>query len=249
MNEHTLQENRALIAFWDKFYTLSEEERGAILSGALESCEQLAPSEKLLSAAYELGSRKNVLDFGCGNGWAAIAAAKSGCPSVTAADAAQNAVETARLCSEMLGVDDRVRPICVEDGWLKSVPDDKYDGFICCNVLDIVPPETAEEILYEAARIVTDEADVVIGVNKWLSPEAAAEKGIELTEEGKVIMDGVLRLVSKTDEEWEELLSRFFTVEGMEYYAWPDEAEEKRRLFRLRKKPDGLNGRIGGEQL
>lgn len=249
MKEQITNENKTLIDFWDRFYTLSEEDKKEISSGALESFEQLAPSEKLLAAACELGSRNKVLDLGCGNGWAAIAAAKSGCPSVTAADPAPNAADTAGLFARVLGVDEQVTAVCCPDGWLKDVPDEAYDGFICCCVLDVVPPETAEEILREAARILAPDAAVVIGLNARLDPEAAAEKGVELTEDGRVIQEGVLRLVSKTDEEWEGILSRYFTVEGKEYFGWPGETEEKRRIFRLRKKPNGSNDGTRKERL
>ena len=47
-------------------------------------------------------------------------------------------------------------------------------------------------------------------------------------------MDGVLRLVSRTDEEWARLFSPLFEVESLEHFAWPGEKEERRRLFRLR---------------
>lgn len=235
MNEQASNENRDLIEFWDRFFEVSQEEKEELMNSGLESLEALAPSEKLLSAAYGLGTRKNVLDFGCGNGWAAIAAAKSGCPSVTAADAAKNAFEAAGLCAKLLGADERVHPVLADNGWLKSVPDNTYDGLFCSNVLDVVPPETAEEILREAARIVTDDAEIIIGLNKWMSDEAAAEKDLALTGDKKLFIDGVLRLVSRTDEEWKEILSRSFSVEGLEYFAWHGEPEEKRRLFLLRK--------------
>ena len=236
MNAQTLHENRDLIGFWDRFFKLSGEDREAISNGALESWEELAPCEKLLSAVRGLGGCKKVLDFGCGNGWAAIAAAKSGCPSVTAADAAPNAVEAAGFLARYLGVDGQVETVCCREGWLSEAPSGEYDGLICCCVLDTVPAETALEMLSEAARIVTDGAEILIALNAHITPEAAAEKGLELTDEGKVFADGVLRLVSRTDEEWETMLSRFFTVVGKEHYAWPGETEEKRRLFRLRKK-------------
>ena len=116
------------------------------------------------------------------------------------------------------------------------MPADSFDGFFCSNVLDTVPLETAEEIIKEAARVVTEDAEILVGLNHWLSPEAAAEKGMALTDGCKVYMDGVLRLVSRTDAEWEAILAPYFEVESLTYFAWQGEEEEKRRLFRLRKK-------------
>ena len=75
---------------------------------------------------------------------------------------------------------------------------------------------------------------MAVGLNYYLSPEAAADKGLSLTD-GRLYVDGVLRMVSRTDEEWAEGFAPFFTVESLEHFAWPGEAEERRRLFRLRK--------------
>ena len=51
-------------------------------------------------------------------------------------------------------------------------------------------------------------------------------------------MDGVLRLVSRTDDEWAALFDPYFTVEELDHFAWPGEAAETRRLFRLRRRAD-----------
>ena len=235
MNEQTSLENQALLEFWSAVFTIPEEEKEAARQDP-GSWEELCPSEKLLRAVCAFGGRKNVLDYGCGNGWAAIAAAKNGCNAVTAVDAAPNAAEAARFCASLFDAEDQVHAGCVSGDWLCSVPAKTYDGFICCNVLDTVPPETAEAILREAARVVTPDADILIGLNNHLTPEAAAEKGIELVDGCRVYLDGILRLVSRTDEEWAERFSPYFTVEQLEYYAWPGETEETRRLFRLRRR-------------
>lgn len=236
MNEKLLQDNKNLVEFWDGAFTIPEEEKQAIRESGLSGPDEMAPSEKLLKAAAGLGARKKVLDLGCGNGWAAAAAAKNGCGDVTAADPAPNAAETARFIAELCGVGDRVHAVCGGNDWLKTVPAGTFDGIFISNVLDTVPPETAEELLREAARVAAEDAEIVIGLNYYLSPEKAAEKDMELTDGCKLYMDGVLRLVSRTDEEWAELFAPYFTVESLEYYAWQGEPEEKRRLFRLRKK-------------
>ena len=119
--------------------------------------------------------------------------------------------------------------------WLKTVPDDTYDGLISVNVLDVVPPEIAAEIVREAARVVTKDAVVIIGLNFCMTPEMAAERGVALTEDGCLSMGGVLRLVSHTDAEWEAIFAPYFAVERLEYFAWPGEETETRRLFFLRR--------------
>ena len=219
MNEKTLQDNRNLVDFWDKVLSLTDEDREGARQEGAEIWKEMAPSEKLFRAAASLADRKKVLDYGCGNGWAGIIAAKSGCPDVTAADMAPGAVRSAEFYA--------------------SVPAGTYDGIVCSNVLDVVPPETAEDILRELARVAVRDAAVIIGLNFYMSPEAATQRGTELEDGCKLYADGVLRLVSRSDEEWERIFAPFFTVDHLEHFAWPGETAEKRRLFHLRKREDG----------
>ena len=236
MHTQITRDNQALLKFWDQAFFISEEAKEAVRRVGVGTWEELASSEKLLRAACVLGSRKKVLDYGCGNGWASIAAAKSGCPYVTAADPAPHATEAADFFAGLFGVTEQVHPICGGSEWLKAVPAGTYDGLICSNVLDVIPPETAEELIREMARVVTVDAEIVMGLNYYLSPETAAEKGVALSDGCLLYQDDVLRLVSRTDEEWVALFAPFFTVESLDHFAWPGENEEKRRVFRLRKR-------------
>ncbi len=238
MTEKTVQENQALIAFWDKAFALSEEDQAHECESSEEDWKELAPSEKLFQAACSLGRRKKVLDYGCGSAWAAVIAAKSGCTDVTASDAAPGAIQAARLYAARYGVADRVHAVCSDPNWLQSIPSDTFDGLICSNVLDVIPPETAEEIIRESARVLTRDGSAVIGLNYYLSTEAAAARGMDLIDGNRLYIDGVLRLVSRTDEEWARIFSPWYTVERLEHFAWPGETEEKRRLFWLRKRED-----------
>ena len=229
------RDNQTLIAFWDKALSLTEEDRDELLDIDPESWKDLAPSKKLFEAACSLGKKRKVLDYGCGSAWAGIIAAKSGCPDVTAADAASGAVQAVKYYAAAYNVEQQLHAVCSDPGWLRSIPANTYDGFFCSNVLDVVPTETAQEIIRESARITTPDASVIIGLNYYLSPDTAAERGLELIDGKRLYVDGVLRLVSRTDEEWAELFSPWYAVERLTHFAWPGEASETRRLFYLRK--------------
>ena len=232
------QDNQALIAFWDQAFAAAAEEAGEEQGEepGTDVRKELAPSEKLCAAAVSLGEKKKVLDYGCGSGWAAVIAAKSGCRDVTAVDVAPGAAKAAGLAAAAFGVEDRVHTACVAPDWLGTVPAESYDGIICSNVLDVIPPETAEEVIRELARIAAPDASVFIGMNYYLPPEAAAGKGLELVGGNRLYVDGVLRLVSRSDEEWSGIFAPYFAVEALDHFAWPGEAKEARRLFRLKKR-------------
>ena len=229
------QDNQNLINFWDQAFSLSEEDREELRRSDPESWKEMAPSEKLFQAAASLGGRKKVLDYGCGNAWAGIIAAKNGCTDVTAVDLAPGAVNAAGVYAALYGVEKQMNISLVDPDWLKNVPANSYDGIICSNVLDVVPPETAAEILRELARISAGGAAVIIGLNFYLSPEAAAQRNMHLADGNRLYVDGVLRLVSRDDDEWKKEFEHFFTVERLDHFAWPGEEKETRRLFCLRK--------------
>ena len=235
MNDKTETDNSTLIEFWNKAFLLSNDDRERYLKDP-DGWKNSAPSQKLFSAAASLGKRSKVLDYGCGHGWASVIAAKHGCPDITAVDVSENGVKATDFLSGLYGVSDQIHTRHISPDWIFSVPDSSYDGFFCSNVLDVIPPETSERIIRESARIVTDDATVIISLNYWMSPEKAAERKTELQYGNRVYVDGVLRLVSFTDEEWFQRLSPYYTVEKLEHFAWPHEAEETRRLFYLRKK-------------
>ena len=238
MTADTAREEEILIDFWSKALAPSPEDQAAETQPGPGDWQDLAPAEKLFRAAASLGRRKKVLDYGCGSAWAGIIAAKSGCPDVTAADPAPGAAEAARVYAALFGVEDRLKAVCIPKDWLSSVPGGTCDGFICSNVLDVIPPESAETILRESARVCTRDAAVIIGLNFHLTPEAAAQRGMELKDGNRLYVDGVLRLVSRSDEEWAALFSPWYTVERLEHFAWPGEKAETRRLFTLRKRED-----------
>ncbi len=225
-------DNETLMAFWENALTLSEDEKKEILASGEGDWKDLAPSEKLFQAAASLGTCRHVLDYGCGHGWAGIIAAKCGCAHVTAVDVVPGSIAGARLYASKYGAEPEL--LHVSPDWLRTVPEGTYDGIICSNVLDVVPEDTARTILEGLWHAARAEARIVIGLNYWLDPQIARERGMDL-QENRLYVDGVLRLVTRRDEEWTELFRPWFTVRKMDHFAWPGEETERRRLFELTK--------------
>lgn len=232
-DEKTKTINDTLIDFWNSAISLSEEE---IKEEATElEYRDLAPSKKLFNAIVELKGCKNVLDYGCGNGWASIIAAKGGIKNVTAVDVGENIIETARFYANLYGVSDRLEIKKVPLDYLSNLPPKSFDGFICSNVLDVIPLATSKKIIEEAARILCENGKAIIGMNFFISEDMAKTRGMKL-EDRCLFVDGVLRLVSYSDDEWLEMFSPYFALERLDHFAWPNEKTESRRLFVLRKK-------------
>lgn len=230
------QVNDNLIRFWDAAFAPSEGEQEAATTEALD-CKELAPSPELYEAVAALGSCRCVLDYGCGTAWAAITSAHHGCSHVDAVDLGANIIEAAKSCAKACG--EAINAFVVSPDWLGKVPAATYDGIVCSNVLDVVPIETAREILADLARVAADGATLVVGLNFYLSPEAAQARGIELVEGRYLFVNDVLRLNSMTDEEWQSEFAPYFAVKSLTYFAWTGESKPTRRLFTMTKRPQG----------
>ncbi len=231
MDKRSIEDNKNLIEFWNGAYGLSEEDKRQIAQGGTDGWRSMAPSEKLFLAASSLGHCKKVLDYGCGNAWGAIIASKGGCTDVTAVDVSDGPLSAAAFHSTLYQAD--VKLMKVSPTWLYGVPSGTFDGIICSNVLDVVPQQTAEEIIEELARVSREGASVKIGLNFHMTEEAAKARGIVLVDGRKLYVNEVLRLVSLSDDEWTALLGRHFKVQRLEHFAWPGEKSETRRLFHL----------------
>lgn len=229
MNRSIETENQILQEFWNQAFGKQPE-------ASVKEIKTLAPSEKLFLAAASLGRCSDVLDYGCGSGWASIIAAESGAENVSAADVSENALNQVRKTAHLYGFDEIIHPVQIDSDWLKRIPDESFDAVFCSNVLDVIPSETAVLILNEFARIMTNGAMLIVGMNYYLSPEKAAKRNLDLKEDGKLYVDGILRMVSKSDEEWISVFSKWFSLEKLDHFAWPSEKEETRRLFYLKKK-------------
>ena len=228
------QTNDDLIRFWGESICLGEEDKQA-LADAPKDVSTLAPSQELFTAAKSLGDCKRVLDYGCGHGWASVIAASSGAKEVEAVDMSPSIIEAASCYAEAFGVGDRIDAHVIDAGWLSRCDEGTYDAVFCSNVLDVVPKQTAGEIIKGLYAALAPKGKAIIGLNFFLSPEAASKRGMNL-EDGYLFVNGILRLSNLNDEEWSTIFEPFFVVEKLEHFAWAGEEMKTRRLFWLRKR-------------
>lgn len=227
------------LKFWNNAFEMSDEEKEKFLQDVdpENGWKELASSEKLRNIIIEqLSGCSKVLDYGCGEGWAGITLNKSGCKDVTSVDVVENAVKLANFLGSAYGVTSGFKAECVSSEWISTEKEELFDGIFCSNVIDVLPADVAEDILKNMSRIATKDARIIVSMNYYKKFESDPEKNIEIKNGNELYLNGVLRMVSRTDEEWTGILSKYFEVEKIEYFAWPGENKEARRIFILRNK-------------
>ncbi|WP_026653460.1 class I SAM-dependent methyltransferase [Butyrivibrio proteoclasticus] len=230
--------NEAL-KFWNSAFEMNDEEKEQFTKeiDSENGWKELASSEKLRDIIIEnLSGCAKVLDYGCGEGWAGITINKSGCKDVTCVDVVENAITLAKFLGSVCKVTEGFKAEHVSTDWIESVGESSFDGIFCSNVIDVLPAEVAENIIKNIARIATKDAKIIISMNYYEEPVSKPEKNLEVKNGNEIYLNGVLRMVSRTDEEWTTILSKYFNVEKIEYFAWPGETKETRRIFILKNK-------------
>ena len=223
--------------FWNQVFELDDnakEEYKKELSPA--DWKAFAPSEKLADVLIrELAAKEKVLDYGCGEGWAGIILNKSGCRDVTSVDVVENAVKMADFLKSLFDIGDGLKTECVPVDYLSKVASQSFDGIFCGNVIDVIPADISQEITSNFSRIARPGATIVVAMNYYAEPADNPEKGLEVKNGNEIYVNGVLRMVTRTDEEWAQIFKEYFEVTKTEFFAWPGEQEEKRRIFILKK--------------
>lgn len=230
MNEKLQSDYKKSLDFWESNYTNYQDEQKSFDSN---NWQELAPSEKFITALSSFSKCENVLDYGCGNGWGSIIMAKTGCKSIVSVELSNSAIKKVIENSQKYGVNNSIKAQLVSPDWINSESSEKYDGFFCSNVIDVVPEEISNNILAQAHRILKQNSKVIIGLNFYLNTESALKNKIEAIN-NYIYRDGILRMVSRTDQEWSDIFSKYFTIEKIEHFSWPGESQETRRLFYLK---------------
>ena len=223
MNKNTDYKN--LVSYWNKVFSLSKKE--------YVNYQDLAPSPKLFDVLQLFKGKDNVLDYGCGDGWASIIMAKSGTKHIEACDVTENSITLVNERKKLYQVEDIINAFQIDENWIKNQKEGEFDGFFSSNVIDVIPLDMAEDIIKNAANVVKKDAPVVFSLNYYIDPELMAQRGA-IVKGKQVYLEGVLRLTSLKDEEWLKIFKKYYELVSLDYYAWPGEKDETRRLFVLK---------------
>ncbi len=211
-----------LLQFWDNNFKVSQYDDSIVEN-------DLVPNNIFVE---ELSKFKNLncLDYGAGNGWASYILAHNN--NVLSVDSSKNAIDIIEHYKVVFELDS-ISTLKIDTDWI-SKTNDKFDLIFCSNVLDVLPLDISKDIISNFNRILNNNGFLIVGLNYYLDLEIASKA---YTLKGKeVYIDDILRLVSLTDDEWEDIFSSYFDVIELKHFSWPGEINDSRRLFVLKKK-------------
>ena len=231
--EKKLQEKyKEALDFWNQTLKSSEEDYADINP---ETDWREIESETICAIFDKVKNWKNVLDYGCGGGWADVYLIKNGSDKVTAVDVSENAIESAKLYAEAFHVENNIEYKVVKTDWLEQQEEETYDNAICINVVDVVPDEVSDSIIANLRKVCKKGGQVIIGMNPYFDEKVYSKRENIVFEGSYMYVNGVLRVNNHADKEWIKRIEKYFTLEKIEYYRMDQEEEGvKRRLFFLR---------------
>lgn len=205
----SMKEYDAALKFWDDtFLEIAKDENGEDEALGAESlgCKVMEDKLRWLAA-----NSSKLLDLGFGSGWASIFIANAGC-EVVGVDQSANAAALAEREASKYGLFGVARFITADESWLLEQPDGEFDGFFSCNLLDVIPTDVSSAMLKQAARVMAHGANIVISLNPYT--DEAKKARLKLTEAAPehFAMDGVLRIVNRSTEEWQSEFEKHFDV-------------------------------------
>lgn len=170
-----------------------------------------------------------VLDFGCGNGVILLWCCLYGTKKHIGIDLSKEAIKNAELCSQRMNGGE-FQFVCGSIEQVQKLASGSIDAVVLSNILDNLYPEDALCLLEEVKRVLVPGGKVLVKLNPHITAQQIEEWNIKVIE-GNLLDDGLI-LWNNTEEQWREILSKYFTVAKYDeiYY---EEYEQTNRMYRL----------------
>lgn len=220
------KENKDLQVFWDSFFEGAEPE---------PIDDKWIEDETFNSTILKyVKEDSNVLDYGCGTGWALIEIARTApFNNGIGIDTGVNAIKYATGCVEKSG--DKNLTFITGDQTSLDGYKQYFDVAVSFNVIDVLPDDITREVLSSIKNSLKPGGVVLIGINPDF-PKDLLEKMGYVFKGGYMFKDDILRGNDKTLEQWESLLKDYFTlVESTTIALVEREKQYPRRFFILKK--------------
>lgn len=162
---------------------------------------------------YVGDNAERILDIGTGYGFSLVTACVLGekVKYGLGIDTSVNAINFInKTCekSNIKGIEYRVGG--VEE--LEKIEDESFDGIICSNVLDVIPTQTANEIIKNMIRILKKDGIILLKFNFLLTEDLIKKINMEKVEDNAYAINGILRGVNLETSAWIEKFPFFKTV-------------------------------------
>jgi len=217
--------NRDLIAFWDKNFEKLTPEKVEITD---------IPEDVLSGYFKQLGNQcENILDVGMGSGYGVFTAALAGTKvkNIIGIDPSENAVKYVNGVVNLSGLHN-IECFLGDHSLLSDWRAESFDGIICSNVLDVVPSETSDKIASEIVRLLKPGGLFLLKLNFYLTDELIKKLNMVEIEENGYSINGIMRGLNRTIEEWKNIFDGFSVLEESEYERIPNGPKDRIVLFR-----------------
>ncbi len=203
--------NKKLQSFWNEMFT--KKQNNTIKLNEIKERTILDSYLKRLGR-----DASQIIDFGTGSGYALFVAKALGknMQYGLGIDTSPHAIQLAQQFCEDEKIDD-LEFICHDHTYLKRIPSNSFDGAICSNVLDVLPPDTTAIIIQELNRILKHNGKLLIKLNFYLTNELIEKLKMDLLGKNMYAINGVLRGVNYTTETWLSMFPNYKLIALDEY--------------------------------
>ncbi len=227
MDEKKVTQN--LLSFWNDFFKELKPQNIDI--------NDLKISNRLDELLKFLGDNSTrVLDIGTGSGYCLMMSRVFGekIEYGLGVDPSKNAIDFIKESCKLSKISN-LEFLQGDHKYLKNLQDNSFDGIICSNVLDVVTPSTATEIIKEIDRLLKNEGYLLIKINFYLTKELIDRLKMEEIDENTYAINNVLRGVNLTQEQWLDKFPKYDLLESSQYERIKNGPKD--RVFLLKKMP------------
>lgn len=178
---------------------------------------------------------KSILDFGCGTGDILFQCADYGYLSYgLGIDRSKVGITYATKMAN-LNHYRKLDFVLGDESYISQLDDELFDGIILSNVLDVIPKEKADQIMFQLKRILKKDGLLFVKINPYITNTELDHYELTHLKDNLFVKDGILRLRRLTTSQWEKEFEQDFFLERYLEFPYPWQ-EGMNRLFLLQKK-------------
>lgn len=175
---------------------------------------------------------ESILEIGSGSGYGLLVCGLLGQKAnrLIGFDPAETAVRYVKDTLTQSAID-HIEVHHADHHFMASIPDESFDAVVALNVLDVVEPEVSLYLIEQTRRILKPGGRCLLKVNFYLSEALIEQIGMEHQGDNVYTLNGVLRGVNRTLEEWQTLFWGFRVEDTFEYERIPNGPKDRGMLL------------------